>query len=73
MVGRAQGRVSEEMIGTSMKVKFLEVDEESERLVFSNRRASSQTQMEGHKVSHPHLLAALLAACCGRRRPMLVA
>lgn len=35
-----------------MKVKFLEVDEESQRLVFSNRRASSQTQMAGHKVGH---------------------
>ena len=34
-----------------MKVKFLEVDEESQRLVFSNRRASSQSQMAGHKVS----------------------
>lgn len=38
------------MIGTHLKVKFLEVDEESERLVFSNRRASSQSQMAGHKV-----------------------
>ena len=45
-----QGRVSDDMVGTNMKVKFLEVDEESQRLVFSNRRASSQSQMAGHKV-----------------------
>ena len=37
-------------MGTRMKVKLLEVDEETERLVFSNRRASSETQMAGHKV-----------------------
>ncbi len=46
-----QARVSEELVGTKMKVKLLEVDEETERLVFSNRRASSETQMAGHKVS----------------------
>ena len=45
-----QARVSEELVGTKMKVKLLEVDEETERLVFSNRRASSETQMAGHKV-----------------------
>ncbi len=42
--------MSEELVGTKMKVKLLEVDEETERLVFSNRRASSETQMAGHKV-----------------------
>ena len=42
--------MSEELVGTRMKVKLLEVDEETERLVFSNRRASSETQMAGHKV-----------------------
>ena len=43
--------MSEELIGQKMKVKLLEVDEETERLVFSNRRASSETQMAGHKVN----------------------
>ena len=49
-----QARVSEELVGTRMKVKLLEVDEETERLVFSNRRASSETQMAGHKVTAPN-------------------
>ena len=50
-------------MGTRMKVKLLEVDEETERLVFSNRRASSETQMAGHKVSAPEPVSSM---CCWR-------
>ena len=57
-----QARVSEELVGTTMKVKLLEVDEETERLVFSNRRASSETQMAGHKVRD--LLGIVLPSNC---------
>ncbi len=48
-----------------MKVKLLEVDEETERLVFSNRRASSETQMAGHKVVTPTFALALLRQTLG--------
>jgi ribosomal protein S1 len=57
--------VSEELIGQTMKVKLLEVDEETERLVFSNRRASSETQMAGHKVVTPTFALALLRQTLG--------
>lgn len=40
----------EDLIGVTLPVKFLEVDEELERLVFSNKRASSNTEVQGFKV-----------------------
>ncbi len=40
----------ESYIGYDIPAKFLEVDEESERLVFSHRRASSSADMQGYKV-----------------------
>lgn len=41
----------ESLVGSDLPVKFLEVDEESERLVFSNKRASSATtELQGFKV-----------------------
>jgi predicted RNA-binding protein with RPS1 domain len=40
----------ENYVGYDIPAKFLEVDEESERLVFSHRRASSSTDMQGYKV-----------------------
>jgi len=40
----------EQYIGYDIPAKFLEVDEESERLVFSHRRASSSADMQGYKV-----------------------
>ena len=40
----------ETFIGAEIPAKFLEVDEESERLVFSHRRASSSADMQGYKV-----------------------
>ncbi|KIZ06677.1 30S ribosomal protein S1 [Monoraphidium neglectum] len=40
----------ETFVGYDIPAKFLEVDEESERLVFSHRRASSSADMQGYKV-----------------------
>lgn len=40
----------ESLIGDTMTVKFLEVDEEQERVVFSARRAHSETFTSGFKV-----------------------
>jgi len=40
----------ETLIGYEIAVKIQEVDEETERLVFSNRRASSDTEVQGFKV-----------------------
>jgi hypothetical protein len=40
----------ESFIGYDIPAKLLEVDEESERLVFSHRRASSSADMQGYKV-----------------------
>jgi small subunit ribosomal protein S1 len=40
----------ESYIGSDIPAKFLEVDEEAERLVFSHRRASSSSDMQGLKV-----------------------
>mmetsp|Transcript_30144 Transcript_30144/g.66828 ORF Transcript_30144/g.66828 Transcript_30144/m.66828 type:complete len:438 (-) Transcript_30144:933-2246(-) len=42
----------ETLVGYDLPVKFLEVDEERERLVFSNRRASASTaaELQGYKV-----------------------
>lgn len=42
----------EELVGQKIAVKFLEVDEEAERLVFSNKRVGSSTSsdMQGFKV-----------------------
>jgi small subunit ribosomal protein S1 len=40
----------EEYIGYELPAKFLEVDEEDERLVFSHRRASSEGDMQNFKV-----------------------
>ncbi|GBF91122.1 30S ribosomal protein S1 [Raphidocelis subcapitata] len=40
----------ESFVGASIPAKFLEVDEEGERLVFSHRRASSSADMQGYKV-----------------------
>ncbi|KAI8468426.1 MAG: plastid/chloroplast ribosomal protein S1 [Monoraphidium minutum] len=37
-------------VGYELPAKFLEVDEEQERLVFSHRRASSSADMQGYKV-----------------------
>ena len=51
----------EELVGTKLMVKFLEVDEEQERVVFSARRAHSEAFTSGFKVSgsgsrrHPEL------------------
>ncbi len=36
----------EELVGYEIPVKFLEVDEERERLVFSNRRASAEGEVQ---------------------------
>ena len=41
----------EELVGTKLMVKFLEVDEEQERVVFSARRAHSEAFTSGFKVS----------------------
>jgi S1 RNA binding domain len=40
----------EELVGTKLMVKFLEVDEEQERVVFSARRAHSEAFTSGFKV-----------------------
>ncbi|KAK9806089.1 hypothetical protein WJX72_000808 [[Myrmecia] bisecta] len=40
----------EEHVGKTLELKFLEVDEERQRLVFSNRRASTQADMQGLNV-----------------------
>jgi hypothetical protein len=40
----------ETYVGYDIPAKFLDVDEESERLVFSHRRASSSADMQGYKV-----------------------
>lgn len=40
----------ESLIGSTLTVKFLEVDEEQERVVFSARRAHSETFTSGFKV-----------------------
>lgn len=40
----------EEYVGYELPAKFLEVDEEEERLVFSHRRASSDSDMQNFKV-----------------------
>lgn len=40
----------EDLVGYEIPVKFLEVDEERERLVFSNRRASAEGEVQGFKV-----------------------
>ncbi len=42
----------ENMIGADLPVKFLEVDEEKERLVFSNKRVAgvSTADLQGYKV-----------------------
>ena len=41
----------EELVGTKLMVKFLEVDEEQERVVFSARRAHSEAFTSGFKAS----------------------
>merc|ERR1712113_57720 len=41
---------TDEVVGQTMLVKFLEVDEERDRLVLSNRRASAEANLSGHKV-----------------------
>ena len=42
----------EELVGQKLMVKFLEVDEEQERVVFSARRAHSEAFTSGFKVRH---------------------
>ncbi|KAI8469742.1 MAG: plastid/chloroplast ribosomal protein S1 [Monoraphidium minutum] len=42
--------VLDSYVGYELPAKFLEVDEEQERLVFSHRRASSSADMQGYKV-----------------------
>lgn len=40
----------QDLIGYELPVKFLEIDEEREKLVFSNKRASSDFELSGFKI-----------------------
>lgn len=40
----------EDVVGAEIPVKFIEVDEERDRLVLSNRRATAEASLSGHKV-----------------------
>lgn len=40
----------EDLVGTTIPAKFLEVDEERERLVLSNRKASAESESESYNV-----------------------
>lgn len=41
----------DDLIGTVLQVKFLEIEEERERLVFSARKAANDKDMKSYKVS----------------------
>jgi len=47
---RISAEAMESLVGSEIAVKIQEVDEETERLVFSNRRASSDAEVRGFKV-----------------------
>jgi hypothetical protein len=55
----------ETLVGQTLMVKFLEVDEEQERVVFSARRAHSETFTSGFKVWRFPQDWAWKPHCCG--------
>jgi hypothetical protein len=55
----------ETLVGQKLMVKFLEVDEEQERVVFSARRAHSESFTSGFKVGRCSCTSTLLPALHG--------
>lgn len=54
----------EDLVGQVLPVKFLEIEQERDRLVFSARKASNDRDMKTFSVSLA-CWAVMLSCCCG--------